>query len=587
MKTFIFFLLILFNCFYSSEAQSKIESARHERVYLHTDCNIYIAGNNLFYALYLQGDPGQMSKNAYLILRDRHNSIITNVRLEIINRKAFGNIWLPDTLHSDVYQLVCYTNLMRNEGEDCYFKKEIIIANRFDKKLELFDSTSIDISAASRGKYSINEAGNGNLIIHLDKQTLNAREKATFSIETKSIPGDSITRLSVSVSEIFPDTPDEPSISDCFNNVIRQTSNSDLRQDHRNYHSEIAGSVIEGRVLPVPVPGNKSAVGTGDSRKGKNKFTILVSTPDSIANMQYTTTDSMGSFSIFLNHYYEGKELFIRLKENEKADIELDNKFKLNTPFNQSGLLNVRGIRSYLLRNLNISEAQRYYTERATIDTAKKTEQSKAIPKVYYKPYSRVFPADYLPLSDFVEISREILPAVKVRKNNDSYNLSFVNTRNKGFPEAEPAIFLDGVPVDDVNQIINLGTDQIKRIDILPAIRYYGEMPLPGILAVFSKNLEIYKIQFKTPTVRYHSLASQIHTKPLLFIPADGNKRIPDLRQVLLWDPEIILHNKELKQIECYTSDLRGIYLINIQGITSNGLPVNGSAVFTVKTKSN
>jgi len=579
--------MILFNCFYSSEAQSNIESLKQERVYLHTDRNIYIAGDNLFYTLYLKGNPGQMSKYAYLILRDRHNSIITHIRLEIDNRKAFGNILLPDTLHSDMYQLVCYTNLMRNEGENSYFKKEIIITNRFDKKLELFDSTSIDPSAGLTSMHSINETGNGNLIIHLDKQTFNTREKAIFSIETKSIPGDSITRLSVSVSEVFPGSPDEPSISDYFNNTSRQEDSSDPFQYNRNYHSEVQGSVIEGRVIHIPAPGYQPVVGKSGSVRDINNYTIIVSTPDSIANMQYTTTDSLGLFSIFLNRYYEGKELFIRLKENEKASIELDNIFKLIKPFTPTDLLNVRGIRSYLLRNLNISEVQRYYTERGATDTLKETEQPIAIPKVYYKPYSKVYPADYLPLSDFVEISREILPALKVRKNNDSYNLSFINTRNKGFPEAEPVIFLDGVPIDDVNQIINLGTDQIKRIDILPATRYYGEIPLPGILAVFSKNLEIYKIQFKTPTVRYHSLASQIHTKPLLFIPADGNKRIPDLRQVLLWDPEIILHNKELKQIECYTSDLRGIYLINIQGITSNGLPVNGSAVFTVKTKSN
>jgi hypothetical protein len=236
---------------------------------------------------------------------------------------------------------------------------------------------------------------------------------------------------------------------------------------------------------------------------------------------------------------------------------------------------------------MNIEEVQRYYSLKAEADTGIVLKQATAIPRIYYQPYSRVFPADFLQLPDFVEISRELLPAFKVRKNNDNYISSFIDTRNEGFLNIEPIIFLDGVPVNDVNQIINLGTDQIKRIDMLPVIRYYGEMRLSGILAVFSKNLEINNIQFTTPTVRYQVFSNQSFTKPKHYIPADINKHIPDVRQVLLWDPEIRLRNKENKQIEFYTADLQGNYLISVKGITSNGLPVNASAIFMVKSKSN
>jgi len=122
---------------------------------------------------------------------------------------------------------------------------------------------------------------------------------------------------------------------------------------------------------------------------------------------------------------------------------------------------------------------------------------------------------------------------------------------------------------------------------MLPVIRYYGEMPLSGILAIFSKNLEINNIQFKTPTIRYRSLSNQNYTKPEFYKPTNLNKHIPDVRQLLLWDPEIVLLSKKKQQVECYTSDLQGNFRISIQGITSNGLPVTGSAIFKVKSKSN
>jgi hypothetical protein len=472
---------------------------------------------------------------------------------------------------------------MRNEGEDSFFTKEIVIANRFDTKSELLDSTFNTGPSSATHDQSPDITGNGDLDIHLDKQVFNIREKVTFTIEAKD-SGDSITRLSVSVYEIVPGIHNEGYISEYLSDKNKSIPGESGQIEYK-YLPEVKESVIEGRILPVHKSGNQSVIDNWDTKRDTNTYTVLVSAPDSIANMQYTTTDLSGSFRFLLNPYYEGKELIIRLKENANAIIEVDDKFKLFQPYVPSDLLNKPGIRSYLVRSLNIAKVQRYYTERAETNTGRKTELKVAIPRVYYTPYSRVFPADYLPLPDFIEISRELLPALKVRKSNDNYILSIIDTQNRGIPSIEPIIFLDGVPVNNANQIINLGTSQIKRIDMLPVIRYYGEMQLSGILAVFSKNLEINNIQFTTPTVKYQALSSHKFSKPENYIPANLKGHTPDLRQILLWDPEIILHNKEKVQIECYTSDLQGNYLISIQGMTSNGIPVNGSAIITVKSK--
>ena len=588
MKTVLFIILILLNTFLLVPAQKNDGLLKPERVYLQTDRNIYLAGDYLFYSLYLQNTGSQLSKYAYLVIRDRYNVSISRVRVEITNQTAFGSIYLADTLHSDIYQIKCYTNCMRNGAEDSYFTKEIVITNRFDKKLEMFDSTLYTgPSSTSPEQLSINEAGQGNLMIHLDKQVFNAREKVNFSIESKSIPADSITRLSVSISEIVPGIPYEPSITDCFNTVDNPSVTVEPGQVHCIYHPEIKGSVVEGRVRPLLKSGNKFVTDTINFEKDTTGYTILISTPDSIANMQYTTTDSIGSFSILLDHYYEGKELIIRLKEDAKVSIEPDNKFKLNLPFIPSGSLTTPAIRSYLVRGINISEVQRYYTKKTEIKTRKQFKPLLTIPRVYYKSYPTVFPADYLELINFVEISTELLSGFKVRKSDNGYILSCTDTRNIYPGNLEPVIFLDGVPIDNVNQIIDLGTGQIKRIETLPVTRYYGKMLLPGILAVFSKNFEINNIQFKTPAIRYQALTSQSYTVPEPNMPGTIDSHIPDVRQVLLWDPEIILRNNEKLQMECYTSDLQGYYRINIQGITSNGHPVNGSAIFKVKSKSN
>ena len=587
MKYVLLTLLILSNSFCLATAQINSESVKTESVYLHTDKNIYIAGENLFYALYLKGSPGRISKYVYMVLRDRYNRPVTQSRVEINNLTAFGNVYIPDTLRSDIYQLICYTNSMRNEGENSYFTREIVVANRFDKKLELFDSTLYTgQEVPSPDQYFSHKTGNENLIIQIDKQVFSPGEKVTFSIETKNITQDSLTRLSVSVNEILPGIPDEPSIVDYFSDNNKATEPENLIQYHSNYQSEINGASIQGRILAVRKSDNRSAIDNRVSEADNKPYTLLISTPDSIANMQFATTDSSGAFRILLNPYYEGKELIIRLKENANAIIELDDNFKFIQPFVPSDLLNVRGIKSYLIRSINIYDVKRYYNIKTEIDSVKASRQSAAIPRVYYRPNSRVFPADYLQLPDFVEISRELLSSMKVRKSDDNYIMSFTDPQIKGFRNVEPVVFLDGVPVNDINQIINLGSGQIRCIDMLPAIRYFGEMSFAGILAVYSKNMEINNIQFTTPGIRYQALSSQNNTKPDLYIPTSVNKHIPDVRQMLLWKPDLILHNKEKQQIECYASDLRANYRITIQGITSSGLPISGSAIFTVKSKS-
>ncbi len=575
MKTRLSLFLILFILPCTAYAQKDYNSLSYERIYLHTDRNIYIAGEDLFYTMYLQGDPGKMSRYAYLVIRDRNNSIATQVRLEINNQISYGNIFLSDTLKSGPYQILCYTNLMRN-AEDTYFKKEIVIANRFDEKMSFLTGQFRKTEPAASGQMpSENKATLGSLVIHLDKKEFKPREKIIFSIETINMPDDSITNLSVSLSEIISGFPVEPSISEYFsgNKEISFVQESTLKPCR--FMPEFSRAVLQGRVIPVMQSRIKS-----DSVK---KYTLLLSTPDISANLQYTATDSLGSFTYYLNPYYEGKDLIIRTKEQEKATIELDDKSRSAQSFNPLNTYDIPGMKDFLIRGCKIAQIRRYYNNKEVIDTQKVFSPSKIIPAVYHKIYSRIYPAEYMKLPDFVEVAREIVPALRVTKKHDNFIASYPSLQYQTNSDTEPTIFLDGVLLDDVNQIITLGSKDIKYIETIPLIRYYGEMSFQGILSVFSNNHAINNIQFKNPTIRYHPILSQSYTIPETFNPANIADHHPDLRQVLLWNPAFIPDKNNNKKIECYASDLKGKYRINIQGITAGGNPVNGSEIITIK----
>jgi len=62
---------------------------------------------------------------------------------------------------------------------------------------------------------------------------------------------------------------------------------------------------------------------------------------------------------------------------------------------------------------------------------------------------ARIYPHNYVPLDDFKEIVSNLLPGIKIvriKKDNEAY---IFNHLTKSYFNFQPAIFLDGVPIDN------------------------------------------------------------------------------------------------------------------------------------------
>ena len=62
-----------------------------------------------------------------------------------------------------------------------------------------------------------------------------------------------------------------------------------------------------------------------------------------------------------------------------------------------------------------------------------------------------------------------------------------------------------------------------------------------------------------------------------------NNPNLPILKQTLYWHPNMSINRNNKITIEFSASDLQSEYEINIQGITSKGIPVSASTNFIVK----
>ena len=121
-----------------------------EKVFVHTDKDLYLAGEICWFKLYVveagSHRPLDMSKVAYLEWLDKDNKPVLQTKIGISAAHGDGSVYLPLSLRSGNYRLRAYTNWMKNFGADWFFEKSIAVVNTRRSA----ESLSVDSSANYR-----------------------------------------------------------------------------------------------------------------------------------------------------------------------------------------------------------------------------------------------------------------------------------------------------------------------------------------------------------------------------------------------------------------------------------------------------
>ncbi|MGE0021357.1 MAG: hypothetical protein AB7S72_16905 [Draconibacterium sp.] len=106
-----------------------------ERVYLHLDRPSYWADDDVWFKAYVKNSPINEG-NLYIEIINASGDVVNKNIAWVQNGLAYGDFHLADTLSSGVYQIRAYTNWMRNFDEVWFFRKDLVIWNPRDKKIE-------------------------------------------------------------------------------------------------------------------------------------------------------------------------------------------------------------------------------------------------------------------------------------------------------------------------------------------------------------------------------------------------------------------------------------------------------------------
>ncbi|HEY5407530.1 MAG TPA: hypothetical protein VIJ92_10585 [Ginsengibacter sp.] len=201
----------------------------------------------------------------------------------------------------------------------------------------------------------------------------------------------------------------------------------------------------------------------------------------------------------------------------------------------------------------------------------------------YYKPSKTYLLDDYTRFTTMEEVLREYVAEVNVSRRGKKYHLFTLNqpafeVQGKQtaqiFFDTNPLMLLDGVPVFDADNIIAYDPLKVQKLEVVTAKYHWGPIVADGIVSytTYKGNLNGYTLNPHDLVVDYEGLQQQrIFYSPDYAAPGAIDSRLPDFRDVLYWSPEINTSKKGDGQVSFYTGDISGKYLVELEGISSNG----------------
>jgi hypothetical protein len=182
------------------------------------------------------------------------------------------------------------------------------------------------------------------------------------------------------------------------------------------------------------------------------------------------------------------------------------------------------------------------------------------------------------------EVMRDYVKEVHVRNRQRSFHYEVFNEPDKSYFADDPLVLIDGVPVFDINKIIDIDPLKIKKIDVTTARCFLGREQYDGIVSysTYNDDLNGYQLDPNSLVIEYEGLqlkrefySPQYETAQMM------SGRIPDYRNVLYWSPDLKTINGK-QDFSFYTSDIPGKYIMLIQGISDSALAGFATTTFTV-----
>lgn len=557
-----------------SLAQVRIQN--FEFIEVHTDRDLYLSGDQLFYKIYLgniAGDKTNVSTIAYIELVDACGNVLLRNKHKCVEGTSYGNIQIPIGVNGGQYQLRAYTLWMLNFGEQLFFKKGIVILDE-TADIKLFRPTN-EIKSGSNLIKSVSLIKDS-LQIHLKENFIGEVGLAYRETILRTYSAISpVTLIKLYVGDIKLDSADlffsDKQAAKSFKYPISLYSKSQVPRLDLNINRttlkprdqfalEIALFDADGN----RIKGNVSVSIANEENKVLHNFLATTSTPESLT---YKPSNSAYSFD---------KEYYVSPR-NKKSLAPVD-WLALSVPCNSG---------SYSDDVLS-SRLGEYLSFKRKIETSYGGDQRKINYTPTYLSYDNMYyMRDYEMITSLEDFFFELVPELKVNKKKQTIWVRNTENRENVYTYKNPPLILvDGCIYENAADVLRLSPSLVESVSLTWKTSTINKMSLPnladdGVLSIHTKP------GAKKDALNPLAVGDCIYKEYALsgsFESSDSRlveKERPDFASPLYWNPDVNIEGK--KRIQFMTSDELGKFVVEVKGITNEGQIITQSLEFEVK----
>lgn len=302
--------------------------------------------------------------------------------------------------------------------------------------------------------------------------------------------------------------------------------------------------------------------------------------------------DDKGSFNLAVYPFYGKSDMILKLANAQENRDNITYKVEKTFPtvkksdFEAFYPLDIVKLKKYLkLKSDNEMIERIYYPSPPSVES-KNTEEG----RFFFNYNFTMDYTEYIRLNDFKEIKSELIENITLGKNDDELRVRKYDEKRDWFLdpyENSPLILIDGLPVYDSKRVIGMSPERIKTISIMNNQFYVGGVIFDGIFEMTTVNADYYKNEKSNHSIfnlhgYYKQDLNNLSNNPRQGI-TNSLSQLPDFRSVLLWNPNLEATTGEVVNIEFFTSDDIGDFLLEVQGIDELGNILHYEKVLSVR----